>query len=561
MIHFYCPELIPDHFHLSGIKPSEYFGLITGSTTSIFGILVAVVLLTFEFTKHASFKLDDENIFNKAQVTNFVYLAVSIIVLSFISFTSISSFSNHFDLTIGYFLGFLFIIFIFAIFPVSKSILDTANTLKKTREEINNLILEDFEMIQSIKTSKFISKDNSVKLVKIRSELVKVVRDSDYEGYNTILSDLNKSVLKIIKNGDNRLTTLSVFQGLTFIWKSGNLEAFRLGNHQFYDTIWECIEELYEYAAKKKIFLLHFEEIDYFINDFINFLSRKKLGDSLNTGFKTLNKSFIQNLKYNCPPQEEIKFLYLIYERKPQLKHSPENNIHWDKIVDLFNKSNRIQNASITIGDEELFSSCQFENSYLAKQIFYQEQIILEPYKEAYLITHIISYQFYYALKAIQSTKLENPLLFVHSYSSLLSDATQANKIYLPRLLEDYSDFLITSQRLKKLDDYYLLNDLGALGRHLSEFYCSNTLAQKTINYTLDIFEHLKNEIEKDQLPEQSKNYIALKDQLKSIKDWLLKDNPTQEILVINRIDKIFNSFLDVEVRRNTSIIPFNTKE
>ena len=42
---------IPDLLNLEQLKPKEYFGLIIGAIASIFGILMAVVLLTIEFFK------------------------------------------------------------------------------------------------------------------------------------------------------------------------------------------------------------------------------------------------------------------------------------------------------------------------------------------------------------------------------------------------------------------------------------------------------------------------------------------------------------------------------
>ncbi len=189
---FFNPRLFPDLLNLSNTTASDYFDLLINSTASIFGILIAVVLLTFELVKHISFRRKDENILNKNVVTNLVSLAVIILVLSLISYANIKDFKEPNNLSIGYFLGFLFIYFIISIFPATKSILESANTLKKIKIKIENLTVEQLAEIATIDNNKFISKDNNLVLVRIRQELLNSVRDCDYEGYAAIIANLNK---------------------------------------------------------------------------------------------------------------------------------------------------------------------------------------------------------------------------------------------------------------------------------------------------------------------------------------------------------------------------------
>lgn len=543
---YFNPEIVPDYLNLSSLDSTDYFELLISSTASIFGILIAVILLTFEFVKHTAFRRKDRNILTKTVVTNLVATAVVVIILSLLSYTTIPDFKQSNNLSVAYFLGFLFVGFIISIYPAAKGILETANTLKKTKEEIQNLTVEKFGEVITLQDDKFISKNSDLALIRIRQELLSSVRECDYEAYATILEELNNKAIELIGNGQNRQLTGIVFRGMTFIWNAGNFEALRVGNFQFYETIWECIEELYEYAAKEKIYLLHFEYIDFFLRDFIKFLSRNKLGDSLSSGMKVLATVFKQNLKFNCPPQEKINDLYYIFEDGNKMPHHIDSSIQWDKINEFVSLMHDIQSSAIENVDKELFDTSTFELDYIVKEIGHGDFVNLKLYQEAFIVGGIISYQAYNGFNANEANLFKDTVRTFRIDTSFISGLIKNERFYIGRILEDISDFIITSQRKERLNDYFTLNYWGALGRHISKVYLTNQTAQKAMDYILDTLDKLKEEIETNQLPNQAKNYNEIKKQFESLKTWLQKDNEGKEIPVIKRIEKTISEFKEV---------------
>lgn len=539
-------EFVPDFISIHSINPSGYFELILNCTASILGILITVILLTFEFVKHASFRREGANIFDKPVVTRLISLALSIIVLSLISYSYIQNFEESHNITIGYFISFLFLSFIVSIFPAAKEILETANTLKNTKAEIDSLTIAQFKEILTLKDDKFISKNNSLVIVRIRHELLKSVSECDYEAYAAILAALNKKAIELIGKGKNRETTRIVFHGTSFIWNSGNFEALRVGNYQYYETLWECIEELYEYAAKEKIFLLHYEEIDYFIRDFINFLSRNKLGSVLSSSSQVLMEIFKQHLKFNCPPQEEINSLYYAFADGDDFPYVMDSNIQWDKITYFLSIIQDIQRYAVDGGDTELFYTCRMELEHLIREINYSDFPEVKIYQEAAIVIDIISHQTYFGRLADESMLFKDFMRAYHIDASLIADLIKKQKFYVKRILPDIGDYLILSQRKETLDEYVSLNYWGAIGRHISPEYLKNNTAKESMEYLIDVLSQLKTEIEKNQLPKQFKNYNEVKDQLDSIKRCLLKDNKGQEIPILNKIEGLLNSFKEV---------------
>lgn len=561
LLKYFNPEIFPDYLNLSSLNSTNYFELLISSTASVFGILIAVILLTFEFVKHTAFRRKDGNILTKAVVTNLVATAVSIIILSLLSYSTIPDFKQPNNLSIAYFLGFLFAGFIVAIYPAAKGILETANTLKKTKEEIKSLTVEKFGEVLTLQDGKFISKNSDLSLIRIRQELLTTVRECDYEAYSAILEELNNKAIELIGKGQNRQLTRVVFGGVTFIWNAGNFEALRVGNFQFYETVWECIEELYEYAAKEKIYLLHYEEIDFFLRDFIKFLSRNKLGDTLSSGVKVLSAIFKQNLKFNCPPQEEINDLYYMFEDGNKMPHHIDSSIQWDKINEFVSLMHDIQSSAIENVDKELFEISTFELDYIVREIVHGDFDNLKLYQEAFIVCGIISYQAYNGFNANEANLFKDTIRTFRIDASFISDLIKNKRFYIGRILENISDFIINSQRKERLNDFFTLNYWGALGRHISQVYLTNDLAQKAMDYILDTLEKLKEEIEKNQLPNQAKNYNEIKKQFESLKTWLQKDNEGKEIPVMKRIEKTISEFKEVTGTTDFRIIKWKDDE
>jgi len=555
LLKYFNLEIVPDYLNLSSLNAKNYFEILLSSTASVFGILVAVILITFEFVKQSAFRRKDQNVLTKAVVTNLVAIAVSIIVLSLLSYSTIPDFEQSNNLSIAYLLGFLFVGFIVAIYPASKEILESANTLKKTIIQIKSLSIENFREVYSLDDKKFIAKNDDLALIRIRHELLKAVRECDYEAYAKILRELNNKAIEIIGDGQNRQNTRIIFNGISFVWNSSNFEALRVGNYQFYENIWECIEELYEYAAKRNISLLHYEVLYFFLGDFLKFLSSNNLGDSLAKGAKTISSIFKQNLKFNCPPQEKINRLYSIFGDDENMPHYIDSNLQWEKINEFIYLLNTIQISSIENIDKELFDTCRFELIYIIKEIGYNQFPNLKVYQEAFIVIQIISHLTYNALNAIEENLFKQSMWAFKISPSSISDLIKKERFYIRRILEEISDYLIISQRKEHLDDIVSLNDWGALGRMISEYYLTNSTAQKAMDYILDTFIQLKYEIENYQLPSQAKNYKEIRNQLETIKKWLKKDNEGKEIPVIKKIDKTINEFREVKEETDFRIV------
>lgn len=418
-----------------------------------------------------------------------------------------------------------------------------SDTLKRAQEEIKSITIASIKEILPLQNEKFISKESNVLLVKIRNRLASYVRECDYETYNAVLSELNNKIRELIQTGNDRRLTGEVFQALKFILDPSTFEALRVNNYQFYESVWECIDALYEYAYKNKIQLLHYEELDSFIRSYTLFLSTNKLSDALKKGAKVLTNAFILNLNYNCPPQNKTINLYWVYEPDDvTFENDSKAGMQWMKIEELFSSIGEIYFKSVEILDKELYQECNFSTGQIIFDIKYGDLRKLEKYQERRIVDNIFQLRTEAADLANKKNMYDYFSWTFNLDEFSISEFIEQKKSYVKDVLERTSDCLIKSQRLKKINDDSL-NNFGGIGRVVCKEYCKNEIARKAIEYILKSFVYLKEYIEENQLPDEAKNYNQIKSEVDSFRRVLNQYYPNQKFDIIDQIDKIVSSF------------------
>lgn len=542
--------LIPDWFGLASFeKPGDYFQLILNATSSIFGIIIAVTLLTFQLLvkdyplRHKKGNLLDDNF-----IVFIISLPVSIILLSLVSYITIKKINQTDTLTIAYYISFLFITFVICLFPAIKRILSISDSLKNTLKDIHSISLESISEILPLQNEKFVAKEKEILLIKIRNRLTNYVRECDYETYNSILQALNNKIRELIQEGQDRRLLGDVFKAFKFIIEPGIYEALRVNNFQYYITVWECIDEFFDYAAKKKIRLQHYEFLSSFVDEYISFLITNKVSDALRKGSETSVKAFELNLKFNCPRQENIHQLYWMYDEAnaASLPMQSDESGQWMKIDEIFSDFENIYMKSVELKDRELYQSCYWLTSHILFDIKYGDLKQLAPFLQRRVIESIFSLRTEAADLANKSNLYDYFGWTFNMDEFSIEEFIRAQRPCVRFILERTGDFLIKSQQLRKINDD-ALNNLGGIARVSSKDYMTNETAMKAINYIFEIFKHLKKYIEDNQLPHEANNYNNIKQQIESIKFYLLKNFPSQSIDLLKKIDKEITSFKDVK--------------
>lgn len=532
---------IPDFLNFRLVSPSNFYSLILGTTASVFGILVTVVLLAFQLLRKISLRQREENIVYNPNVTGFISLASFIIIFSAFAFIQTPTFETTASLTQAYFMLILFVAFILLLFPLSIFILNEIDTLKKARKGIAQLQLSHFAEMDRAKYEEgnFSSKEITKPLFKIRYEIVTAIRELDNVDLTIILEDLNEKSIELIGDGQYRKETDIVLSGLTNVWKHCHHEALRSNNLEYYSLIWDCILKQYENAANKKIPLLHTQQLSFYIWEYTNYLTRNKGADSLIAGISFLSDSFRVNLLNNCPDQEQISDLINLFEKKNVFFNQNEN-LQWDGITGILYHLKALHSSALSIPDKELYTSVTRELVQLLTEIIEGRIPNIKVYQEAYLVREIVSHLLYNSSLALEQGLCKDTDTYKFEGYTIAKIIIN-ERFYTKHILRELSDFLIKSQRAGYLSTWPTINNWGAIPRHTSKYYKQNATVRKATAYIFETLKTMKNEIETHQWPGQVKNHKEIKKQIEALYRTLIEDGiPESDLTEINKTIESF---------------------
>lgn len=555
-------QIVPDWMNLRSVNVKDFFELILNITASIFGILIAVVLLSFEFSKDISLRRKGESIFDNRFVVLVFSLPVTLLVLSFISYVYIDNFNAGRSLTVAYYLAILQLTFVILIFPAIQAILASSNSLKATENRIENLSDTNFNEISDLNYSNEFQRQNlDIQLIRIKHDFILSVRANDYEAFESLLDKFLNSITRLIGESKERTKVGTVIGGFVFVVKGAILEAQQINNLQFLTNVWNAINDLYLYSAKKQIPLSYYEPLDMFIPEFIQSLGKHKYSEILTSAIDALGNSFRNQLKYNCPDQEGLSDLYYFFNEFGDAEmESIDGSVQWDHIIAFINQIGSIKELAIDNADKELYRQCDFQLDFIFRSISYNEFSHLKLLQRAWIAVTIFRTQIYYAEMANDDKLFRSSLWSLEIDSIHISKLIEEKHFYIKDLLVILSDFIVKAQRTSNLEESFLLS-WGAIGRHIAKFISKNELAVHSMDYIIRTFERMKTEIESGQLPGQNQNYLKIKEELLSLKKYLKRDNPNDSPTQINQINKILTSFKDVLKTVNTGIVKWDSKD
>lgn len=511
-------DFLPDLINIQKFNPKEYFGLILSSISSIFGVLMAVIILTIEFSKE---KLDKNKYIGSLDnqlIINSIYFSISLISLSFFAYASINKFDDSKDITIGYYMGLLFLIYIYSIFPVIKKIVGKSSQIKKNIELANLITIESFNSVSKYRykdESQSFENNDTLKILK--KEIDKYILNNDISSYEKINDDILKTVLKLIAKGDDREKCDIIFDGLTWLWRENSKTAIRANDSQYFDFIWYSIRDIYKHFAENGSNLLNLQEISLFVSlDLKNLYI--KLGNtiSLTTALDCIEISFNNNIYKNCPPQEDLKELIRTYE-KGDFEDTPfYSSMQWSAIKEILSYITTICEIAIKLSDKDLFEECNRRLITICTHINFHFDT-LGNYQKGFLTWNSLTTSFYLSESALKQDLYETTLdcFDVPNYfiSRLIENQTTDERD-IRVILTTLGNHLINALKEKRLYTNYefgTLKDFCLIGIHSIKNYNKNSLDKKTIDYFYKYLKYLKIYIEDNKIEEFSKEYNDIK--------------------------------------------------
>ncbi len=510
---------VPDYLNLSKSNPSDYFGLIVGAIASILGILMAVVLLTVEFSKERLVRNVNINPLDNRLIKNSLYNSVNLIGLSFIAYVEIASFNTESNLTIGYLIGAYFIFYIYSLYPVTKEIIGKSSRIKENIELVDSLNLSSFKSVSKYRFQTGTATDSILNnLKKEIDEYILTNKITSYEKINTQILDKAFAEIGI---GRDREKCEIVFGALTWLWRENAKTAVRVNDSNYFEFVWNSIRDIYLYFAKHKIPLLHLQEIDLFVGfDFMKIQTSHDISLPLMTAIENIELSFFANLHHNCPEEGLLKDLNRLYDKSETIEHSVDLELQWNAIKDIIRVLHKIQEAAIHLSDKDLFESSTRKIESICEDLFWRKNNVGIRQK-SFLTWRTLVSSFYHSSEALKSGLYMNTMDSFHIPKTFITDLIKNREVDIRDvkvIITSLANYIIEAQKDGKLfigQGYGTLVDFCLIGIHSLKDYSENKKARKAINYIIRVLTNLKDNIEKNHLPKEREVYLHLESRFK----------------------------------------------
>lgn len=514
---------VPDYLNLSKATPSDFFGLIVGAIASIIGILMAVILLTVEFSKERLVKNVNINPLDNRLIRNSLYNSVNLIGLSFVAYIEVTSFDTESNLTIGYLIGMYFLFYLYFVYPVIKEIIGKSNRIKENLELVNSLNLNAFRSVSKYRFQSGITADETLDIIK--KEIDEYILANKISSYHRINDEIMSKVFNEIKEGQNRNKCEIILDALTWLWRENAKTAIRINDSHYFEMVWKSICDVYIYSAKHKIPFLHLQEIGMFIKfELLKLHTSYDISMPLTQAVDCIEMSFKANLLNNCPEQSSLKHLNRLYDKKVNITHSSDAELQWDGILDIFRTLNDIQEVAIKLSDKDLFEATTRRIESICSDLFWQENKIGDRQK-SFITWRMLTSSFYQCSKAIESGLYANTLEGFHIPDYFIADLVKNDKVHIKDvkvILINLADYLILAHKEGKLfvgRGYGTLYDFCKIGIQSLQYYKENKKAKKTVNYIIKVLKKLKIQIEKKRLSKDANVYLHIKSRLQHFVD------------------------------------------
>lgn len=557
---------VPDYLCLMSQNSQDYYGLIIGSIASILGILMAVVLLSVEFLQERLPKPKSSNSLSNPLVRNSIFNSVSLISVSFLAYIQTSNFDNPTNLTLGYLIGLMFLVYIYSIYPVVKSIVGRSSRIRENIDLITQLSLSSFKSVGRPIYQQDVVDDG--RLNDLKQEIDTYILENKVTSYEKMYSDVLTRSLSLISDGSDREICDVITDGLTWLWRGNLKTAVRANDSNLFELIWDQIKELYVHFAENKSPLLHLQNIELFISlEFLQLHFSNEDAMPLKKAFECIEVAIDRNLQKNCPNQDKLSHLSQMYDKNFEIEYSQQDEMQWDHVCSIFWYIDKIQKSAIDIGDKDTFEWISMRISWMCQSILRSDYTI-GTYQKGYLIWHMLSSSFYNSTEALEKGMYQSSLNCFHIPRHLIKDIIERGQLEnrdVRVILQNLTRSMLQAFKLNKLhiDSYFgTLYDFYIIGIHCIKLYRTNKFARHIVEYIIEFLVYLKNDIEKTHPHLKAKEYNQLKENIRHFVNVAIRYDgfKVTEAPVSNWVE-IVDSFKKTIKSKDTSVVKWKSKK
>ena len=525
-------KLVNDYLHLRDKDAKDFFIFILSSIASLFGILIAFVILSVENSKERIEDKTQVNILNNPKLRNFIQFSIGLLISFFIAYFTINDFKNGTALTLGYLSAFLFVMFLCYLYPFVTELINKSSRIGGNLQVAKKLDFNAFANNSRYKSFSEIkiTEDNS--LANIGDEIDDYILKDEYLSYQVIYSQIVENACIQIGDGSDREKTSQIIDSLLNLWKENAKTAIRVNDSNFFDLFWVVIvKRIYLYFAEKKIDLHNSQEMSFFLHlNMPLFYDRLSNGISLDVATDSLEESLYKNLKEN----------FGILEDKSEMAEFDgdfKGGIHWDYLCDIFSDIVRLKQIALIIKDKIAFENIDDRIKRITINILYEFNHLGKMQKsELIWKTQLLSFNI--SEKSIEEglfpdslKPFDNSDHFIERIVEGQLLETKTIRLLITSLGNTYKGLLLK----KKLNtDYYLgtLHDFKSIGLRSVKRYGDTQLDKNVVDYFQCYFLELKTIMESKGIDIYQKEYSDLKTHIDHFVRSIEYDKPDTDLLL-----------------------------
>lgn len=556
---------VPDYFNLSQVSPKNYFRLIIGAIASIFGILMAVVLLTVEIFRERLNNNELTNPLENVLIRNSIYNSVNLIGLSFLAYVFFNDFNTSKGLTIGYFLGGIFIAYIYSVYPVLKKIIGKTSQIKSNIDIVNTLNQNSFKIAS--RYSGHNSEESNEILKTLKKELDSYILNNNVSAYEKISNDILNKALYLMSDGQNRNECDVIISGLVWLWRENCKTAIRVDDAHYFELVWNYIKDIYVYFANNKAPLLHLQDLHFFIiYDLFKLHIKFNSSTPFSTALNCIEISFKSNLFNNSPKQEDLKDLIAHYEDGEYESIDFHSSSQWSHLKEILDYLVKIQETAVSLDDRDIFE----ESTRRIESICYELNFdinMIGYYQKGSITWQILTSSFANSYDALKSGMYENTLDCFEVPKKLLDRLIEESNLDVKDIriiIRTLADNIILAFKEKKLfmnKRHGTLKDFCLIGIYSMKHYNSNKMAKQTVKYIIKVLKHLKELAEEDLKSISPNDYLAIKSRVKHFADEAVRfDDFSEDEKPVKKWRKICNDFKDVTEEVDFGIVKWKVE-
>jgi len=536
---------------------SNILSIIIGSLASILGIIVAILLVSFEILRQTYSHYALHGLFEYENLKFLFSLFITSIIVSVIALVTLEDPLKIYNFNLLYLSIILFGICLIILYPIVRKCLDITRSKKKIMDMIESInYLHIMNYLQISRTRIHGERVASIEKnpIYILNEVVtRSIDNKDSAIPEMILIKSTDVLLNLIKN-NSEYDIRDLINGFLIIIKNSAFQAIRNESVNILRLVIIQIRRIHVFCAKSRFYWSNLVELNDIFLDILHKTIEANLTDSAKNNFILLEDILFNQLIYNVPNENDLFWFQERIQRK-KIEEDEQESIKRDNqwhtvsleylgmFFSCIDKALELKNGNIALYGIYILNSLvsKIEKSSLGSK--QKKQLLRDCYY------HISSYII---------TAKKNDLLSKHNigfislsfnYDTILSILNKRDQEYSKIPLLYFCGTLIALAQEQFFDES-IQNNLGALGRSLIDKVNENNLFLGALILICNTFYKIYEQVKLSELEEGSKILDEIFKQVDSLKRWM-KDKNVKNKILEDKINKILEELKTATKVRN----------